>query len=243
MIPINSLQNPTVKSVKALADKKGRREQGLFMAEGLAMLERAADLGWVPETLISTKPVAIWSDVNALIVTEKVMAELSGQNNPQDVLACFRPRFQPHASKSGVWLALEDIRDPGNLGTIMRTADAASVAGIILVGDCCDPHGPETVRASTGSVFAVPLVRMKTPALVDFMGGFPGETVGTSMAATVDFRRPYATPLLLVMGSESRGLSQVVTNACKLLVRIPMKSGVDSLNLATATALLVYQTV
>lgn len=241
MQPISSLQNPIIKTVRSLADKKGRREAGLFMAEGLAMLERAMDLGWVPETLIATKTAHLWDDVHPLIVSEKVMGELSGQNNPHDVLATFKPRFQPHPGKSGLWLALEDIRDPGNLGTIIRTADAASAAGIILVGDCCDPYSPDCVRASTGSIFAVPLVRMKADGFTDFAKAFPGDVVGTAMTATNDFRRTYAADALIVMGSESRGLSQAVSNACRILVRIPMKSGVESLNVATATALLLYQ--
>lgn len=243
MQPISSLQNPIVKQIRSLADKKGRREVGLFMAEGLAMLERAMDLGWEPETLVATKPVHLWDGVRPLIVSEKLMCELSAQNNPHEVLATFKPKFQPHPGKAGLWLALEEIRDPGNLGTIIRTADAASSAGIILIGECCDPYSPECVRASTGSIFALPLVRMKAEGFADFAKALPGDVVGTTMAAPHDFRRAYKADSLLVMGSESRGLSQVVSNACKTLVKIPMKSGVESLNVATAAALMLYQAV
>jgi len=243
MTPITSPQNPVIKQLRSLVDKKARREHGLFLAEGLAMLERAAELGWSPGVLVATKPVSIWDDVRPLVVSEKLMATLSGQNNPQDVIAAFKPRFQPHPTKTGVWLVLEEIRDPGNLGTIIRTAEAAGVEGIILAGECCDPWGPDCVRASTGSIFAVPLVRMTREALISFMGAFPGETVGTAMVAKTDFRRPYGAPLMLVLGSESRGLSQDISKACKTLVRIPMKPGVESLNLAIATALILYQTV
>ncbi len=241
MQPISSLQNPVIKTIRTLTDKKGRREAGLFMAEGLAMLERAMDLGWRPDTLVSTKPVQLWEDVQPLIVTEKIMGELSAQNNPHEVLATFKPRLQPHPGKTGLWLALEEIRDPGNLGTIIRTADAADVAGIILVGECCDAYAPECVRASTGSIFAVPLVKMKADSFVDYAKAFPGDVVGTAMAASADFRRPYGAGTLLVLGSESRGLSQAISSSCKTLVRIPMKPGVESLNVATAAALMLYQ--
>jgi RNA methyltransferase, TrmH family len=241
MQPITSLQNPIVKMLRTLADKKGRREHGLFLAEGLQMLERAEAMGWTPEHVVATKTVSLFESVRPLIISEKLMAELSAQNNPHEVLASFRARFQPHPGKTGVWLALEDIRDPGNLGTILRTADAAGASGIILAGECCDPHAPDCVRASTGSIFAVPLVRMGRDALIDFMRGFPGETVGTAMAAKQDYRRPYATPTLLLMGSESRGLSPALSEACKVKVRIPMKPGVESLNVATAAALMLYQ--
>jgi TrmH family RNA methyltransferase len=241
MQPISSLQNPVVKLVRSLADKKGRRETGLFMAEGRAMLERAMDLGWEPEHVIATKPPHLWDEAKPLIVTEKLMRELSAQNNPHEALATFKTRLQAHPGKSGLWLALEEIRDPGNLGTIIRTADAAGAAGIILIGDCCDPFAPDCVRATTGSIFAVPLVRMKPEGFAEFAKAFPGDVAGTAMAAKTDFRRPYSADCLLVLGSETRGLSQDSSKACKTMVRIPMKPGVESLNVATAAALMLYQ--
>ena len=243
MLTITSPQNPHVKTVASLSEKKGRRETGLFMAEGAGMLERAADLGWEPVHFIATKPMTIWDGVKPLIVSEKIMGELSAQNNPHDVLATFKQRIQPHPGKSGIWLALEEIRDPGNLGSIIRTADAAGAAGLILVGDCCDPYSPECVRASTGSVFAVPLVRMNADGFADYARAFPGDVVGTAMAAKADYRQDHGSDALLVLGSESRGLSQGVSAACKTLVRIPMKPGVESLNIATAAALMLYQSV
>jgi TrmH family RNA methyltransferase len=232
MLPISSTQNPTIKLIRSLEDKKGRREAGLFMAEGVQMLERAEALGWQPDYLICIKP---------FIVTEKLMAELSAQNNPHDVLAAFSQRWQPHPSKEGNWLALEEIRDPGNLGTIIRTADAAQTSGIILVGDCCDPYAGECVRASTGSIFALPITRMPVQSFVEFLGAWPGESVATRMDAKDDFRRSYMAPTLMVLGSESRGLSDSVSKACKTKVRIPMKPDVESLNVATAAALMLYQ--
>jgi RNA methyltransferase, TrmH family len=241
MQPISSLQNPTIKLVRSLADKKGRRETGLFIAEGNAMLERAMDLGWVPDHVIATRPPHLWDEVRPLIVTEKLMGELSAQNNPHEVLACFKARLQAHPAKNGLWLGLEEIRDPGNLGTIIRTADAAGAAGIILIGDCCDPFAPECVRATTGSIFAVPLVRMKAEGFAAFAAAFPGDVVGTRMQASQDFKRPYTADSLLVLGSESRGLTDVISKACKQMVRIPMRQGVESLNVATAAALMLYQ--
>jgi TrmH family RNA methyltransferase len=241
MLPISSLQNPTIKLIRSLEHKKDRREAGLFVAEGLAMLDRAEAMGWVPEYLVATKPQAIFDEVKVTIVTDKVMAELSGQNNPHDVLAVFKQRYQPHPSKEGVWLALEEIRDPGNLGTILRTADAVDVSGVILVGDSCDPYSPECVRASTGSIFGVTLVRMKQDGLMDLARAWDGEVVGTASTAKHDFRRAYKSPTLLLMGNESRGLTPDLISSCTNLVKIPMKEGVESLNVAVATALILYQ--
>jgi RNA methyltransferase, TrmH family len=241
MLPISSLQNPTIKLIRSLEQKKERREAGLFLAEGFAMLERAEACGFAPDYVVATKRIDMFEDVKPTLVTDKVMAELSGQNNPHDVLGVFKQRFQPHPSKDGLWLALDEIRDPGNMGTIIRTADAVDVKGIILVGDCCDPYSPECVRASTGSIFGVTLVRMTGAGVLDLAKAWPGDVVGTSGAARSDFRKEYLHPVLLAMGSESRGLSADLIKSCTQLVRIPMKDGVESLNVATAAALMLYQ--
>jgi RNA methyltransferase, TrmH family len=241
MLPITSPQNPHVKLVKSLEDKKARREHGLFVAEGLDMLERAAACGWEPELYLATKPAWIWDAHKPVLVSDKIMSTLSAQNNAHDVLATFKQRWQARPGKDGIWLALEEIRDPGNLGTIIRTADAAGAAGVILAGDCCDPYAPECVRASTGSIFAVPLVKMPTVQFVEFLSSWQGESVGTSMSAKASYRRPYKLPTLIVMGSESRGLTTPVAAACKTLVSIPMRKDVESLNVATASALMLFE--
>jgi TrmH family RNA methyltransferase len=239
--PLASVHNPTVKFLRSLAQKKHRQEAGLFVAEGADMLARAKALGWVPEMILSVAAFEGWAGVKTTPVSDKVMAALSAQSNPPGVLATFAQRWTEDVTPGGTWIALENIRDPGNLGTIMRTADAGGAAGIILVEDCVDPFAPECVRASTGSVFAVPLARLSLAAMVDLMQAWPGEKVATSMAGDSDFRRAYRAPALLCMGSESAGLSRVLSEACGVKVRIPMKPGVESLNVATATALMLYE--
>jgi RNA methyltransferase, TrmH family len=241
MLPITSPQNPTIKLVRSLSDKKGRRETGLFVAEGFQMLERALALGWKPEHLIATKPPHLWDDVKPTLVSEKLMAEISAQNNPHDVMATFKQRLVPQPSREGVVLALEEIRDPGNLGTILRTADAADVTGIVLAGDCCDPYSPDCVRASTGSIFNSQLTRMPVEKLVDHIVGWPGESVATMMGARTSYRRTYRSPTMIVMGSEARGLSVSVIKACTTQVSIPMRDGVESLNVAIASALMLFE--
>ncbi len=245
MQPITSLQNPVIKIIRSLADKKGRREHNLWVAEGHKMLERAYARNWKPVHVIATKPVHIWEDVKPMLVSEAVMAELSAMNNPQDVLATFRPWYersiaQPWSGLNGVYLALEGLRDPGNLGTIFRTAEAAGMANVILT-DCCDPYSPECVRATTGSIFAFNPVNMSAENLAGMCAKWPGDCVGTSMTASSSFRRSYKTPVLIVLGSESRGLSDQVRAACKTMVNIPMARGVESLNVATAAALMMYE--
>ena len=172
------------------------------------------------------------------------MARISDLSNPQQVLLVCHTKWQlePIApdERRNV-LALHEIRDPGNLGTIMRTAEATSVSRILLIGDCCDPYAPETVRASAGSVFAVELTRLARDAFLRLAAQWPGDVVGTHAAAEETFRQPYRRPVLLLMGSESSGLPADLARVCSRLVRIPMAGGVDSLNLATATALMLYE--
>jgi RNA methyltransferase, TrmH family len=243
MLPITSLQNPTIKLIRSLAEKKARREHGLFVAEGLAMMERAIAENWIPQHVVATKPMPLWDEVKTTPVSTEVMAALSQQNNPHDVLATFPLRFERSARTwdTAVFLALEEIRDPGNLGTILRTADAAGVSLVILVGDCCDPYAPDCVRASTGSIFASSIKLISTEGFVEFCKTWPGDVVGTVMTAQEDYRRAYKLPVLLTLGSESRGLSRVVSDSCSVLVRIPMRQGVESLNVAAAAALMMYE--
>ena len=161
-----SPQNPTIKLIRSLAEKKFRQETGLFVAEGWEMLDRARKAGWMPEHLVSTEAISDWGQARPILVTEKVMEGLSGQNNPHNVIATFGQRYVGEVTPNGVWVALEDMRDPGNLGTIIRTADAVAASGVILVGQSCDPYSGDCVRATTGSIFGVPLVRMETGAFI-----------------------------------------------------------------------------
>ncbi len=241
MLPISSLQNPTIKLIRSLANKKYRNETGLFVAEGEKVLQRAHGLGWTPETLVSTGAPSPWGNDKLLRVTPAVMASLSAQNNPSPMLGVFRQRRRNHVEPSGLWLALEDMRDPGNLGTIIRTADAVGAAGIILAGQTCDPWSQESVRATMGSIFAVPLVRMPAPSLIELCQTWPGETIGTHLQATEDYRRAYRDPTLIVVGSEGRGLSGSLAKACSILVHIPMREGPDSLNVAVAAGLMLFE--
>ena len=242
MAPVTSLQNPTIKLIRSLSEKKFRQESGLFVAEGWDMLDRARKAGWVPEHLLSTEPISPWGKTQPILVSEKIMALLSGQNNALTVVAAFKQRYATEVKPQGVWAALEDMRDPGNLGTIIRTADAVAASGIVLVGQSCDPFSRDCVRATTGSIFGIPLVRMEADVFIALCKTWQGDVVGTHLKATEDFRRTYKSPTLLVMGSEGRGLSDAMAEACKTLVRIPMPGGAESLNVATATALMLYET-
>ncbi len=256
--PITSLQNERVKAVRALEMRKTRRETGLFVAEGTALLVTAREAGFVPETLLYqagtadgavSRSLVAWAlgkGAEVLEVSRPVLEKLASKDNPQTMLGVFRQRWTPlpdlgRTAPGTTWVALEEVRDPGNLGTIIRTADAVGAGGIVLVGNSCDPYSRECVRATMGSIFAVPLTRLSREEFLGWRGGWPGDVIGTSPKARDDFRRMrWRPPALLVMGSEGPGLSPELTEACTRLVRIPMAGRLDSLNLAVATALVLY---
>ena len=241
LLTVTSPHNPTIKLIRSLAEKRYRLEHGLFIAEGEKVLDRARREGWEPDYLLTTTDAEPWGKAALMRIDDKMMASVSAQKNPPRQIGVFRQRWCPYADPNGCWVALEDMRDPGNLGTIIRTADAAGAAGIILVGQSCDPWGPECVRATMGSIFGVPLVKVLLADFLDLCRAWPGETVGTHLQATQSFRRNYKSPALLVMGSEGKGLSDQAAKACSSLVRSPMQDGAESLNVAIATALILYE--
>lgn len=240
MLHVTSPQNPTIKLIRSLAEKKHRQEAGLFVAEGEKVLDRARAEGWEPDYLLTTGHCEPWGKSALLRVDEKIMGQVSAQKNPPEQIGVFRQRWAEAVKPEGVWVALEDMRDPGNLGTIIRTADAAGASGVILAGQSCDPWAGDCVRATMGSIFGMPLVRMEQQAFLGFLRQWPGESVGTHLKATESYRRSYPQPSLIVMGSEGRGLSEEAAAACSTLVRIPMKGGAESLNVAIATGLMLF---
>jgi TrmH family RNA methyltransferase len=176
-----------------------------------------------------------------------VLGKLAAKENPQTMLGVFEQQWKampdpPKVAKDSAWLALEGIRDPGNLGTIIRTVDAVGASGILLIGASCDPYSRESVRATMGSIFNVPLVRTEAEPFRAWAARWPGDVVGTHLSATEDFRAaPYREPVLMLMGSEGPGLTDQLAKVCSRLVKIPMAGRLDSLNLAVATALMLYE--
>ncbi len=253
--PVTSHQNPKIKYIKALEMRKKRKEAGQFVAEGLKVIATARDCGFKPDILVFEEGTAergignelvnwaLGNNAEVLKVPYDIMEKLSGRDNPQSIMAVFPQAWNnAPAQMNGLWIVLEEVRDPGNLGTIIRTADAAGAEGVILVGTCCDPYSVEAVRATMGSIFAVPIVKMEKPEFMRWLDGFKGYVIATHLQATDDFRKDYgAGPHLLMMGGEGPGLSDELTRKATLKVKIPMRGQADSLNLAVATALMVYE--
>lgn len=256
---VTSLANPVIKDIKALTQKKHREASGQFIAEGLKLVIDALDSGWHIDTLIyatSAKGKPLVDKVAARVVaggglvlevTEKVLSSITHRDNPQSVVGIFQSRWKPLAEvrpkKGETWVALDRVRDPGNLGTIIRTADAAGASGVILIGETTDPFALETVRATMGSVFAMPVVRASVPDFLGWQRGAGVHVVATHLKGAVDYRRPdyAARPVVVLMGNEQAGLPDDLADAADTRVRIPQQGRADSLNLAIATGIMLFE--
>ncbi|TAY15304.1 RNA methyltransferase [Rhizobium leguminosarum] len=256
---VTSLANPIIKDIKALTNKKSREESGTFLAEGLKLVIDAIELGWAIRTLVYAKAAkgkplveqmaarTVASGGLVLEVSEKVIASITRRDNPQMVVGIFEQRWAPlkgiRLSDGETWVALDRVRDPGNLGTIIRTADAAGASGIILLGETTDPFSLETVRATMGSVFAVPVARATPEEFIAWRKSAGVSLVATHLAGAVDYRTiDYRKkPVVLLMGNEQSGLPEQLTREADALARIPQQGRADSLNLAVATAVMLFE--
>jgi TrmH family RNA methyltransferase len=222
---ITAFSNPLVKRIQGLRDKRHRREEGLFLAEGLRILTEARETGRLPQFLFFAAASA---------------------RHPQAVVGAF-PTFDTALDRldrttSPIWLVAERLRDPGNLGTILRTGDAVGAGGLILIGDSVDPFSTEAVRASMGALFTVPLVRTEWDTFLPWLRSGPGQLVGLSLRTESHYRTAtYAAPTFLLTGNEAQGLPAAIERECDLLVKMPMLGKADSLNAAVATAVMAYE--
>jgi TrmH family RNA methyltransferase len=248
---IDSRQNPLVKEARALADRKARRESGLFAAEGTDVLAMALEAGWPPVRVFCSgaAPADLLTRAEASgavlhPASAAVMTALSAMENPPPVISVFAQRRHPlpdPATARGVWLMLDRLRNPGNVGTIVRTAHAVAASGIILVEPSCGPFAPESARASMGSLLAVPIATAAEAQALDLIRGWRGDTLALAMDGDRDFRRAAALPCLLVAGSEDEGVSPALAAAAGRRVALPMPGGTESLNVSAATAVMLYQ--
>jgi TrmH family RNA methyltransferase len=254
---ITSFSNPLVKQARALRDKKERRREGLFLAEGLRILTEAREAGFLPQRIffaagqrhplldqLTTETEAAGGE--AIETNADILHKISGKDNPQTVLGVF-PAFsiqleELDRSAADLWIVAQALRDPGNLGTILRTGDAIGAGGLILVDECVDPFSVEAVRASMGALFTQKIAAAPWDQFLAWLRSGPGALVGTSLNATMDYQQPrYAKPCFILVGNEAQGLPETYEQSCDLLVKIPMRGKADSLNAAVATAIMAYE--
>jgi TrmH family RNA methyltransferase len=259
---ITGYSNPTVKYLRSLRDKKHRRRAGDFLAEGLRLLTDAREAGRLPKMLVMAQgrdPHPLLDELEALVAgaggevvetSAEILAKITGKDNPQAVAGVF-DEFDTSLDAidreaAPIWLVAQALRDPGNLGTMLRTGDAVGAGGLILIDDCADPFSVEAVRASMGAVFTQAIARASWAEFIAWLrgpgGGAPGQLVAASLREAVAYREAdYRAPCFILVGNESRGLPEEYERACDLRVTMPMRGRADSLNAAVATAVLAYE--
>ena len=255
---ITGFSNPTVKALRALRDKKHRQRERRFLAEGLRLLTDAREAGILPQQLVmadrrDAHPLldALEADVLAsggeIIETSvEILAKITGKDNPQAVAGIFA-EFDTSLQaidrdRAPIWMVAQALRDPGNLGTMLRTGDAVGAGGLILIDHCADPFSVEAVRASMGAIFTQRVAQASWDEFIAWLRAGPGQLVAASLRDARPYRgAPYAAPSFILVGNESRGLPEEYEIACDLRVTMPMRGRADSLNAAVAGAVLAYE--
>lgn len=259
---ITGFSNPTVKYLRSLREKKHRKREGRFLAEGLRLLTDARESGRLPELLVMSTireehPLlekleqAVASAGGEIVeCAPEILSKVTGKDNPQAVTGVFAEfdtsLVSIDRSSAKIWLVAQALRDPGNLGTMLRTGDAVGAGGLILVDDCADPFSVEAVRASMGAIFTQKVAQASWDEFLPWLRSVPEPEGGQLVAASLRDASPYrnaayAAPCFLLVGNESRGLPEDYEDACDLRVSIPMLGRADSLNAAVAGAVLAYE--
>ena len=254
---ITSLRNPRIVALRKLGRRRQRLLQGRFLAEGLQALHVAQEAGWSPLDLfhcpsLFSSPAAAdllgrfrEGGARPVEVNEHVMRGLSEREEPQGLVATFA---LPQATLADIQLPpdplvllLDRLRDPGNLGTLLRTADAVGASAVLLLPPCVDPLDPKVVRASMGSCFSLPVVTVDSPeALLAWLRkrGLPlhGGDAGGQLWTALDWHGGLA----LALGNEAEGLDEALTQHCDHLAALPQQGRAESLNVAVAGGVLMY---
>ena len=263
---ITGFSNPTVKALRRLRDKKHRKREGKFLAEGLRLLTDARENGHVPELLVlssAREPHDLLSQLERDVAANggeiietapDILTKITGKDNPQTVAGVFT-EFDTALENldrmaAPIWLVAQALRDPGNLGTMLRTGDALGAGGLILLDDCTDPFSAEAVRASMGAVFTQRIVQARWEEFLPWLRGADGQGQGQGqgqlVAASLQDAVPYKdaayeAPCFVMVGNEAQGLPLAYEQACDLRVTMPMRGRADSLNAAVAAAVLGYE--
>ncbi len=256
---ITSTANLKIKQIRKLADRKERSATGLFFVEGLRIvieaLQQNAEIDnlVISPDLIRSATGSEWIHSfqqeypdKVIQVSPEVFRSLSQKNGPQGMAAVIRQQWMNLLDiswdPSGCWVALDEVADPGNLGTVMRTIDAAGARGVIVLDQSTDPYDPTAIRGSMGAIFSVPHVRTTFAEFESWVKLIQIPVIGTSDKAKQNYHSyTYPNPMILLMGSERQGLDQHHLDLCTEVVAIPMRGRSDSLNLSVATGIILYE--
>lgn len=253
---ITSAANNLVKLARSLDRKKARAESGLFRAEGARLVEEGLECGFELYALLFSGEIQNRNHIKGIvekaksqnarigIVSDSILQSITIRDNAQSVVGLFHQKWKQIEDFKGhdLLVALERIKDPGNLGTIIRTLDSVGGRGIVLLEESCDPYSTEAVRASMGSGFSVGIAKATIRELLAFSRENDFELIGTSLKAKCPHTQTdMGKKTILLMGNEQSGIDDALADACSRLVKLPMKGRADSLNLAIATGVCLYE--
>lgn len=248
---IISLQNPRVKYiVKLRDDKRQRQNDGLMLVEGYDEIQLALAAGHQPQTVLSAPELASRQiggvNAEAITVNRAVFEKLSYRENPDGWLAVFPiPRVSLDdlkLSDSPLLIVAESIEKPGNLGAILRTADAAQVDAVVVCDPRVDAYSPNVVRASRGALFTIPVIETQSAQALVFLQRQGIQVLAATPSAEAEYtRQDLRGPLAVAVGTEDEGLSEFWLSQADVRVKIPMMGKVNSLNVSVSTALIVYE--
>jgi TrmH family RNA methyltransferase len=247
MQEITSRDNPKIKRILQLKSKKGRQKNQAYIIDGLRIVEHAIDNQIQLEAIIMTQNfmhehleyVRHLSHGHIYVVTDKIFAEIVETQTPQGICAIVPMVEIP--MKKGKVLFLDEIQDPGNMGTLIRTADAAGFSGVVLSSGCTDPYSQKSIRSSMGSIMSMSILQNKT---IDSLASYKGSIYGAALEGGLSYKSfEYKEACVLVIGNEGKGISNDVLEYCDFKIYIPMIGAVESLNASIAGGILMFAMV
>jgi len=259
---ITSSSNRMIKEVKSLKQRKYREQKGLFFVEGYRIVKEAAEYGEQIESVFVSEGFRRdaapefgmllekieETGCSAFLLPDNLYREISDTDNPQGIMAVMRIKTRSLEEIMGgdrLFVLLESLKDPGNMGTIIRTADAAGFSGVVVSEGCVDIYNPKVLRATMGSIFRVPVVSV--PNVLEAIAFFKKHGLNV-YAAHLEGSKNYfdldmRSNTVLIIGNEANGISGRTAANTDILVKIPMKEGVESLNASVAASILMYECV
>ena len=246
MDPITSRKNPVAARFHLLAnDRAARRKEGMFLGQGEKLLGEALASGCLPDTVLYSENAPVLPpQVRCVAAAKELLAWISPMKSAPELIFSVRIPGESPIPLGRVLLA-EDMQDPGNVGTMIRTAAAFDFDGVLLAGACADPWGPKAVRGSMGAVFRLRILERENvrDALEELSAAaLPLYAAALTEDSEAAGRIVFPEQMVLAVGNEGHGLSEDVLRAAERIVRIPMEPGAESLNAAAAAAVLMWET-
>ena len=255
---ITSTANEEIKFIRKLQIRKFRDESGFFLTEGIRPVLESAEqkagiqrIIYCPALLKSLVAKSFIeqnqnNEIPFIEVDEKVFQSIASKDGPQGIAAVVRQKWfnldEIIKEKMGIWVGLDSVQDPGNLGSILRTLDAIGGKGLVLLDQTTDAYHPTSVRASMGAIFTQKLIKIQKNEFIQWNNTNKVPCFGTGCKNGIDYQKvQYPERMILLMGSEQKGLDPQLAESCYAIIHIPMSGKVDSLNLANAASIILYE--